>query len=310
LTGASSSRREVLRAGAGLGLLTGLTAVGCGALGMGRKQTPQPFEISLAEWSLHRELFAGELQNLDFPRVARESFGLDAVEYVSPFFSGREQSQTYLRQLRQRADDQGVRSLLIMVDGEGELGAAGADARELAVQNHVKWLDAALTLGCHSIRVNAAGPGSQSELRPRAAASLHALGELAEPFGLNVIVENHGGHSSDGAWLASVMRAADHDRVGTLPDFGNFHLGNGQWYDRYRGVEELMPFARAVSAKSHSFDSDGEEMNTDYSRMLRIVYDAGYRGYVGIEYEGNELPEREGIARTLALLERVRDELA
>jgi sugar phosphate isomerase/epimerase len=165
-------------------------------------------------------------------------------------------------------------------------------------------------LGCHSIRVNAAGGGTAQELQRRAADSLHRLGDLGAQYGIDVIVENHGGHSSDGAWLAATIRAADHPRVGTLPDFGNFHLGGERWYDRYRGVEELMPFARGVSAKSHEFDERGEETRTDFRRMLALVVAAGYHGYVGIEFEGDGVGEVEGIRLTQRLLERVRAELA
>ena len=176
------------------------------------------------------------------------------------------------------------------------------------MQNHHRWIDAAAALGCHSIRVNAGGEGERDELAARAADSLVKIAEYAAPVGLNVVVENHGGLSSDGAWLAQVMRTAAHPRVGTLPDFGNFHLGDGVWYDRYKGVAELMPWAKAVSAKSHEFDEQGEETRTDYRRMLAIVLGAGYHGWIGIEYEGQTHAEIEGIKLTKALLERVRDQ--
>ena len=268
------------------------------------------FRISLAQWSLHRALRSGALAPLDFPRFAREEAGLEAVEYVSVFFQDRAADFGWLRGLERRCADQGVRSLLIMVDGEGELGAGDEAARRRAVESHFRWIAAAAFLGCHSIRVNAAGPGPADELQRRVADSLHRLGDLAAPYGIDVLVENHGGLSSDGAWLAATIRAADHARVGTLPDFGNFHLGGERWYDRYVGVGELMPFARAVSAKSHEFDAAGEETRTDYRRMLGIVLEAGYRGWIGIEYEGERHTELEGILATKALLERVRDELS
>ncbi len=271
-----------------------------------------PFAISLAQWSLHRTIRSGELDNLDFAAAARNEYGVDAVEYVNQFFADKGDDDGYLGQMRQRADDAGVRSLLIMIDGEGQLAAAEESERNQAIENHRKWITAAAHLGCHSIRVNAAGP-DERELREEqalwAADSLQRLATIADPHGIDVIVENHGGFSSDGAWLAGVMRRAAHPRVGTLPDFGNFHLGDDNWYDRYLGVAELMPFAKAVSAKSHDFDEHGEEIHTDYRRMLRIVYEAGYRGYVGIEYEGEVLSEADGIRATKRLLERVRAEL-
>ena len=197
-----------------------------------------------------------------------------------------------------------MRSLLIMCDGEGALGDALPERRSLAVANHRKWLDAARILGCHSIRVNAQSSGSYQEQQVRAAEGLSRLGELAETYKLNVLVENHGGLSSNGAWLAGVMTQVGRSNVGTLPDFGNFHLGGDTWYDRYRGVEELMPFAKAVSAKSHEFDDDGNEVRTDYPRMMKLVRDAGYHGYVGIEWEGGTPSEREGILLTKRILER------
>jgi len=214
-----------------------------------------------------------------------------------------------LRELKSRADDAGVRSLLIMIDAEGALGDEADVRRRKAVENHFKWIAAAKYLGCHSIRVNAAGGGGWDKQRDNAADSLRRLGQFGDDYGIDVIVENHGGLSSNGKWLAEVMRSANHPRVGTLPDFGNFHLGDGKWYDRYEGVRELMPFAKAVSAKSHEFDAGGNETKTDYRRMLEIVLDAGYRGYIGVEYEGSKVGEVEGIRMTKALLERVRDEL-
>jgi sugar phosphate isomerase/epimerase len=269
-----------------------------------------PFNISLAEWSLHRSLGAGELDHLDFPGTARRIYGLDAVEYVNTFFKERAQDARYLGELRRRTDDEGVKSLLIMCDGEGALGDPAEAARARAVENHYRWVDAAAFLGCHSIRVNAQSSGAPEEQRRLAADGLRRLTEFATRRAINVIVENHGGLSSNGAWLAGVIGDVAHPRCGTLPDFGNFLLAEGEWYDRYRGVAEMMPFAKAVSAKSHDFDAGGNERHTDYRRMLRIVLDAGYRGYVGIEYEGEELPEADGIRATKALLERVRAELA
>ena len=271
-------------------------------------QTPL-FRISLAQWSLHRALRAGEMTNLDFPARAKREFGIEAVEYVNQFFMDKARDEAYLSELDQRCQDAGVKSLLIMCDGEGELDHADDGERTRAVDNHRKWIDAAARLHCHSIRVNAGGAGERDEVARRAADSLVQLAEYGAPHGINVIVENHGGISSDGSWLATVMKLAGHPRVGTLPDFGNFDLGDGKQYDRYQGVRELMPFARGVSAKSHDFDEAGESQETDYRRMLRIVVESGYRGFVGIEYEGQLLSEPEGILATKKLLERVRAEL-
>jgi len=271
---------------------------------------PEPlFGISLAQWSLHKALYDGKLDHLDFPRVARREFGIDAVEYVNSFFKDKALDQGYLLTLKDRCEAEGVRSLLIMCDGEGRLGDPDDAARTEAVENHYRWVEAARLLGCHSIRVNAASEGSWEEQRDLAADGLHRLAEFGAGFGINVIVENHGGLSSNARWLSSVIEAGDHPRLGTLPDFGNFRISESERYDNYRGVEQLMPYARAVSAKTNDFDDSGEEVNLDYEQLIRIVLDSGYRGWIGIEYEGTRLPEPEGIRLTKALLERVREKL-
>ncbi len=265
------------------------------------------FKISLAEWSLHRTIFnEKKITNLDFAKVAKEEFGIEAIEYVNQFFKDKAKDQAYLDDLKQRASDHGVKSLLIMVDGEGNLGDPEEEGRKQTVENHKKWVDAAKSLGCHSIRVNAGSQGSYEEQQKLAADGLSKLSEYAATVGLNVIVENHGGLSSDGAWLAGVMKQVNMKNCGTLPDFGNFYIERGanpKLYDRYQGVEELMPFAKAVSAKSYDFDDEGKETTIDFHRMMDIVLAHGYHGYVGIEYEGGKLSEYDGIRKTKALLE-------
>jgi L-ribulose-5-phosphate 3-epimerase len=267
------------------------------------------FKISLAQWSLHRTIRAGKLDNLDFARTAKEEFGISAVEYVNQFFKDKAKDQAYLAEMKKRAADAGVDSRLIMVDGEGALGDADEAKRKQAVENHYQWVEAAKALGCFAIRVNAASSGTYDEQLARASEGLHELAHFAGRHRIAVLVENHGGLSSNGAWLAAVIKKAGHG-TGTLPDFGNFRLGGGQEYDKYQGVRELMPLAKAVSAKSHDFDPNGNETAIDYRRMMKIVLDAGYRSFVGIEYEGSRLGEPEGIRATRQLLERVREELA
>jgi sugar phosphate isomerase/epimerase len=283
------------------------------AAALPKTQTKLLYSISLAEWSFHRALRAGDMEHLDFAAVAQKDYGLDAIEYVNTFFFDKARDTGYLNDMKSRADGEGVQSLLIMCDNEGDLGDDDGAARDTAVRNHHKWVEAAKTLGCHSIRVNArSNPELDFEEQQKLAADgLRRLCELAEPYAIDVIVENHGGLSSNGAWLQAVMKRVDHPRVGTLPDFGNFKIRSDpeEWYDRYQGVRELMPYAKAVSAKSHDFDTSGNETGTDYDRMLRIVLDAGYRGYVGIEYEGEGLSEQEGVHATRDLLVRVREEL-
>lgn len=263
------------------------------------------FDISLAEWSLHKTIFEGKLDNLDFPRTAAETFDIHAVEYVNQFFKDKANDQAYLADLNQRAKDYGVTNVLIMIDGEGPLGSTDEAERIQAVENHYKWVEAAKFLGCHAIRVNAAGKGTPEEVKTAAIDGLGRLSEFAAQHDISVIVENHGGVSSHGDWLSAVLQGVDKANCGSLPDFGNFYE-----YDRYQGVKDLMPFAKGVSAKSNVFDADGNESNIDYRQMLQIVKDGGYTGFVGIEYEGSELSEEEGIKATKLLLERVGAELS
>jgi sugar phosphate isomerase/epimerase len=300
----STDRRDFLKR-------TVLAAAGAMLAGESVMGAKKPlFTISLAEWSLHKTLFARQLDNLDFPKVARNDYGIDAVEYVNQFFMDKAKDMGYLKELKKRCQDHGVTSVLIMCDREGNLGDADPAKRMEAVENHKKWVEAAKFLGCHSIRVNAYGKGTFEDHMKQAADGLRKLAEFAAPFKIGVIVENHGGNSSNGQWLASVMKLVQHPLVGTLPDFGNFRLEDRTEYDRYKGVQEMMPFARGVSAKSEDFDEQGNETRTDYRRMMKIVLAAKYHGRVGIEYGGNRLSEPDGIRATKKLLEKVRDELS
>ncbi|NNJ27020.1 sugar phosphate isomerase/epimerase family protein [Alienimonas chondri] len=281
----------------------------------GEKKADRPFEISLAQWSFHKALGAGEFTNLEFPAQTK-AVGIDAVEYVNRFFNG-DTSDDYLKKLNARCKDEGVTSVLIMVDGEGQLGAADEAARKKSVQNHEKWLKAAKALGCHSIRVNAGSSGTFTEQMERAADGLHQLCELADPYDLNVIVENHGGLSSNAGWLAGVMELCDHPRVGTLPDFGNFRINGERTFDPYKGVRILTPYAKGMSAKSYDFPeaapspvTEGRGLKFDLIEMCKIVTDAGYHGHIGVEYEGGKLSERDGIIRTREILEAAREQLS
>jgi len=262
------------------------------------------FKISLAQWSLHRTIRGGTIKNEDFAKVTKQEFNIHCIEYVNQFFKDKAEDMDYLKDLKKRADDLGVKTNLIMCDGEGRLGDPDNAKRTQAVENHYKWVLAAKFLGGHSIRVNAASGGEYNEQLELAADGLSRLSEFAAKHKMNVIVENHGGLSSNGEWLAAVMKKVSMKNCGTLPDFGNFHD-----YDRYKGVEETMPFAKAVSAKSHDFDESGNETKTDYIKMMKIVLNHGYNGFVGIEYEGRGKPEMEGIKLTKQLLVKVRKEL-
>ena len=290
------------------------TSTACGLLGVtplaARATKPPLFDISLAQWSLHRTLRAKKLDPLDFPKAAKEDYGILAIEYVNQFYKDKKKDDTYVAELKKRCSDLGVKSVLIMCDGEGALGDADEKKRQQAVENHYRWVEWAKALGCHSIRVNAQSSGTYEEQLERAADGLRRLTEFGAKHDISVIVENHGGLSSNGAWLAATIKKVGNPRCGTLPDFGNFRVSKDEEYDRYKGVEELMPFAKGVSAKSHDFDDKGNETKTDYRRMMKIVLAAGYKGYVGIEYEGSKLGEPEGVRATKKLLETVRDELA
>ncbi len=275
------------------------------------------FDISLAQWSLHKALFAKQLTNLDFPAKARNDFGIEVVEYVSAFFENKQKDKFYLKELKKRSKDNGIKNHLIMVDGMGDLATPDPAARVKAVENHYQWVEAAKFLGCKSIRVNLFGQGTPEAWKAAAADGLSKLSEFAKTMKINVIVENHGGFSSNGKWLTEVIQQVNMPNCGTLPDFGNFcirrdNTSGSPWegpcaeeYDKYQGVAEMMPFAKAVSAKSYNFDAQGNCMEIDFEKMLTIVKNAGFRGYIGIEYEGENLPEEEGIRKTKALLERV-----
>lgn len=270
-------------------------------------------KISLAQWSLNRAFFAGELDAMDFARIASRDYGIEAVEYVSAFYKDRVHETQLWSDLNQRAVDQNVKNLLIMVDDEGDLGNPIDEERNQAVENHYKWVDAAKNLGCHSIRVNALGTGSKAQVRAALVDGMSRLSEYAANVGINIIIENHGLYSSDAAFIVDVIKEVNLPNFGTLPDFGNWCL-TAKWgstqiecekaYDRYEGVAEFMPYAKAVSAKSYNFNDSGEDRIIDYSKMLKVVKNAGYDGYIGIEYEGTELSEPDGIRATKALIEK------
>ena len=278
-----------------------------------------PFKISLAQWSLHKAFGRSgkaTLDPLNFATIAHQDYGIDAVEYVNQFYASKKKDESYLKDLKKVADGSGVRSVLIMCDGEGALGDADEKKRAAAVDNHKRWVEWAKFLGCHSIRVNAQSSGKYDEQVERAADGLRKLTEFGKTHAIGVIVENHGGLSSNGEWLAKTIKAVGMPECGTLPDFGNFNVGKNssgvpEVYDRYKGTDEMMPFAKGVSAKSYDFDEAGNEKTIDYRKMMDIVVKKHkYSGFVGIEYEGNKLSEPEGIKATKKLLEAIRADYA
>ena len=296
------TRREFLMTPAGAYMAMGIT------------QKQPLYKISLAEWSINRSLFDGKMQHLDFARIAK-SAGIDAIEYVNQFFKDKAKDAAYLAEMNSRAKGEGVTQVLIMCDAEGNLGDPDGVKRQTAVENHFKWVEAAKTLGCHTIRVNGYSSGTPEEQMKLVADGMRKLCEFAEPHGINVVIENHGGLSSNAKWLVETIRRVGHKRAGTLPDFGNFRIaGPGrnnpdakvESYDSYTGVAEMMPLAKGVSVKPRVWDAHGNQSDIDLKRMMKIVVDAGWRGHCGIEH-GAEGRELESIVELRRQLESVRE---
>jgi len=289
--------------------------VGALALPYVLKDSPLFFKISLAEWSLRQPLRKGTITNLDFPRVAKEFYGIDAVEYVNQFFMDKVNNQEYLKDLKSRTDDLGVTNVMIMLDLWEYPTASPVEAERIkSAEKHYEWIDAAHTLGCHGVRINANGyeGKTQEEAADLFVDTLIRLSDYAKQADMNIMVENHGNYSSNGKWLAMVMEKANRDNVGTLPDFGNVRISKEEEYDRYQLVEELMPYALGVSAKAQEFNKKGEEANMDYTRLMTTVKDAGFDGYVGIEFGGKleEMHKKDGVMLTKKLLQRVGSQLS
>ena len=309
------TRRDFLLTSGGASAAMAVASLGAGA----RAQTGAAplYRISLAEWSINRPLFAGKLQHLDFAKIAK-SVGIDAIEYVNQFFKDKAKDTAFLTEMNTRAKGEGVTQVLIMCDGEGNLGDPDAAKRQAAVESHYKWVEAAKFLGCHTIRVNGYSSGTPGEQMKLVADGMRKLVEFADTHAINVVIENHGGLSSNAKWLVQTIKMVGHPRAGTLPDFGNFRIagpGRGnpnvkvESYDSYVGVAEMMPLAKGVSVKPRVWDFDGNSSDIDLPKMMKIVVDAGYHGHCGIEYgpEGNEL---DGVRKLREQLERVRDQLS
>jgi sugar phosphate isomerase/epimerase len=273
------------------------------------------FKISLAQWSLHRALKGGTMDNLEFASKSR-SFGCEGLEYVSQFFKDKAKDFEYLKEMNSRADADGQQNVLIMIDQEGNLADAKTESRLKAIENHYKWVEAAHFLGCHAIRVNLGGGVDKADAVKAGVDSLTRLSDFAKGSNINVLVENHGGFSSNGVWMTEVFSQIKNKNCGTLPDFGNFCIQKDEnrvcleEYDRYKGMAELLPFAKAISAKSYNFDANGDETLIDYLRVMKMVKESGYTGFVGVEYEGSNVPEEEGIKLTRDLLIKVGKQLS
>jgi L-ribulose-5-phosphate 3-epimerase len=307
------NRRDFLRT-------SGTAAAGLAALSLpatAQSRGGPLYKISLAEWSINRSLFGGQMQHLDFAKIAK-SVGIDAIEYVNQFFKDKAKETEYLKEMNTRAKGEGVTQVLIMCDGEGNLGDPDPAKRQTAVENHFKWVEAAKFLGCHTIRVNGYSSGTPEEQMKLVADGMRKLTEFADKHAINVVIENHGGLSSNAKWLVQTIKMVDHPRAGTLPDFGNFRIagpGRGnpdakvESYDSYVGVAEMMPLAKGVSVKPRVWDFNGNSSAIDLLKMMKIVVDAGYRGHCGIEY-GPEGKELEGVKQLREQLESVRAQLS
>ncbi len=312
----SVSRRDFIQLAGGTAL-AGLAASATASAAQTRAAEAPLYKISLAEWSINRPLFNGTLQHLDFAKIAR-NVGIDAIEYVNQFFKDKAKDTAFLTEMNARAKGEGVTQVLIMCDGEGNLGDPDAAKRQAAVENHYKWIEAAKFLGCHTIRVNGYSTGTPEEQMKLVADGMRRLVDFADTAAINVVIENHGGLSSNAKWLVQTIKMVGHPRAGTLPDFGNFRIsgpsrGNPdvkvESYDSYVGVAEMMPLAKGVSVKPRVWDFKGNSSDIDLAKMMTIVVDAGYRGHCGIEYgpEGNEL---DGVRKLREQLEAVRNQLA
>ncbi len=320
--------KNVAYAGAGVSFL-GLAA--CGKEKKEEKSTTESptmeikapfFKLSLAQWSIHRMIQEKGLNPFEFASKAK-AWGFAGLEYVSQLYESTLEKPNgidlFVKESKLRSADQGIENLIIMVDHEGDLAVTDQNERSKAIDNHKKWMDAAKALGCHSIRINLFGTNDPTEWKPVCVESLFKLGEYGKSVNVNVLVENHGWLSSNGALLAEVMKEVNHPFCGTLPDFGNFctkRKDGARWgeceeeYNMYQGVKELMPYAKAVSAKSYDFDAQGNETKIHYARMLQIVKDHNYTGFIGVEYEGDRLSEEEGIIATKELLLKTAQEIA
>jgi len=264
-------------------------------------------QISLAQWSLHRSFQKGSLDPVDFASIAMEKYEIDAVEFVNGFYSEKAKDESFWNKMKARSDAAGVRNLVLMVDDEGDLGVAAEKERHQSVENHYKWVHAAKLLGCHSMRVNAFGDSDREIFRMATMDGMSRLADYAAELNINIVIENHGLFSSDASLIAGIIKELNR------PNFGNWCL-SAKWgttqgdcdsvYDRYKGVAELLPYARAVSAKSYNFDENGEDRKIDYYKMMKIVKDSAYSGHIGIEYEGMEKSEHEGILITKELMKK------
>ena len=280
------------------------------------------FKMSLAQWSFNKSFRSGGVSPYEFARLASE-LGFEGLEYVNQLYPDVMDSEdksaaiaAFVEKNNVLAAQYKLQNVLIMIDSEGDLASSDENTRSEAIANHKLWIDAANQMGCSAVRLNLFGESDPEKWVANSILSLTDLADYAADKNINVIVENHGRLSSNVPVLMKVINGTGKSNCGTLPDFGNFCIaeeGYGslfdgsckEFYDPYKGVSEMIVKAFGVSAKSYDFDEEGNETTLDYNRLIKIVKDAGYKGFVGVEYEGSRLSEEEGIIATKTLLEKI-----
>ena len=262
-------------------------------------------KLAVQQYSFNRQLRSGELAMIDYPRTVVKGTGIKALEYYNGHMEEKARDTGFFEEVRKRCDDLGAVNTMMLCKSKDALDSPDPEIRASAIEGYRPWLDATKILGGQYIRVDVRSDGDPDEQKKHAADGLTALCEVAgSEYELGIVVENHGGHSGNGKWVAELMETVALDNCGTLPDFQNF-----KEYDPYMGIEEMMPYAKIVCAKAKAFDEAGNEINVDYRRMLKIVKDSGYTGYIGIEFEGHGVDPIAGINLTKELIETVMTEL-
>lgn len=272
------------------------------------------FKLSLAQWSLHRTFNDDGVDPFKFAEMAKAN-GFEGLEYVNHIYEKQIETLGFdlvIDSLKTLSEKHGIHNVLIMIDGEGDLADPSEAVRNTAVENHKKWVDAAQKLGCHAIRVNTFGTNDPELWVPAVVDGLKKLSAYAATKNINVLCENHGWLSSNVPVLMQAIEEVNMENCGTLPDFGNWCVkrkDGAQWGDceevypdKYEGIKTLLTKAKAVSAKAYDFDADGNETTLDFPRIIQMVKNSGYTGYIGVEYEGDRLSEKEGIIAIKDLL--------
>lgn len=291
----STSRRSFLT--------TAIPAIFAGTLLGKEEKKTNWLQISLQQYSFNGMFRAKKLDPLNYPKFAVEKTKIKALEYYNGFFEDKVASKAFLGELKKRCVDLGVHNQLMLCRSNAALDAADPKKRKEAAAELARWGEFAAELGCHSIRVDCRSKGDREEVKKQAVDGLNQLCDLLKPMKMDAIVENHGNWSSKGDWVKEVMEQVKRDNCGTLPDFGNF-----RGYDKYQGVKDMLPWARAICAKVHKINPDGEAADTDFERMLKVVKDGGFKGFIGIEFEGGTDPVA-GILGTKKLIERTLQKL-